>query len=177
MEEMSMDGTLQMETSTNPYDVLAMEEESTEETEDAEMEAMKRASPRHPATKRDDRSVDTKPPNHKAKKIQKGEALREAAELAKDEYRYMDIIGKSGMMNISEESKSELELMHDAILEGINITMPGTHTVVNVTESDKKEGDQEVTVAESSKSPEQEAQEEMLKAEEPPIDEIQQEKK
>jgi len=170
MEGMSVDGTSQTETFTNPYDVLAMEEESMDEMEDAEMESMKRASPRRPAMKRDDRSVDTTSPNHKAKKIQKGEALRAAAELAKDEHWYMENIGESGMTNTLEESRCEFESTSAVISEGFNNTRPGTHTEANAMDSDKPEDDQGETVAESSKMPEQEAQKEMLKEEESTID-------
>jgi len=48
IKAMSEDGTLVAQTSTNPYDVLAMEEDSVEleeETEDAEMTIEKRFLP------------------------------------------------------------------------------------------------------------------------------------
>jgi len=91
IEAMIEDGMPVAQTSTNPYDVLAMEEDSVdidEGKEDAEMAMENHFSRHRPASKRDDRLEDTSSPNHKSKKIQKGEALLAASEQAKDVHRY-----------------------------------------------------------------------------------------
>jgi len=107
VEDMIVDGTPTVEISNNPYGVLAMEEdepEPKEVTQDVVMEDKRVHSPRRAATKRDDRSEDTRSPNLKQKKIQKGEALRAAADLAKDEYRYS---------NVHENTEASMELTGD----------------------------------------------------------------
>jgi len=115
VEDMNVDGTPTVEISNNPYRVLAMEEdelEPEEVTQDVAMEDKRVHSPRRAATKRDDWSEDTRSPNLKQKKIQKGEALRAAADLAKDEYRYSD---ERENIEASMESTGDKEIVETQV--------------------------------------------------------------
>jgi len=71
----------------------------------------KRLLPQYPAIKCDDRLEDTQSPNHKSKKIQRGDALVEAVEQAKDDHRYADVEDRNEKVPKTDGMKGEMALI------------------------------------------------------------------